>query len=55
MSELDFLGFESRIIATDASEVFVHRGPLTGPALLLLHGFPRDRVDVARGGAAALG
>jgi haloacetate dehalogenase len=40
MSELDFLGFESRIIATDASEVFVHRGPLTGPALLLLHGFP---------------
>jgi haloacetate dehalogenase len=40
MSELDFPGFESRIIATDASGVFVHRGPLTGPALLLLHGFP---------------
>ena len=40
MSELDFPGFESRIIVTDASEVFVHRGPLTGPALLLLHGFP---------------
>jgi haloacetate dehalogenase len=40
MSELDFPGFESRTIATDAGEVFVHRGPLTGPALLLLHGFP---------------
>jgi hypothetical protein len=36
MSELDFRGLESRTIATDASEVFVHVGPLTGPALLLL-------------------
>ena len=40
MSELDFPGFESRSIATRAGDVFVHRGPLTGPALLLLHGFP---------------
>ena len=40
MSELDFPGFESRTISTDAGEVFVHRGPVTGPALLLLHGFP---------------
>jgi haloacetate dehalogenase len=40
MSGLEFSGFESRTIATAAGEVFVHRGPLTGPALLLLHGFP---------------
>jgi haloacetate dehalogenase len=40
MNELDFRGFESRKIATDAGDVFVHVGPLTGPALLLLHGFP---------------
>jgi haloacetate dehalogenase len=54
MSELDFPGFESRIIATDASEVFVHRGPLTGPALLLLHGFPETAL-MWREVAAALG
>jgi haloacetate dehalogenase len=40
MRELHFRDFESRSIATQAGEVFVHRGPFTGPALLLLHGFP---------------
>jgi haloacetate dehalogenase len=40
MSELDVGGFENRTIATNAGGVFVHLGPLTGPALLLLHEFP---------------
>src|SRR3954454_20347835 len=40
MSELNFPGFESRTITTDAGEGFVNQGPLTGPALLLLHWFP---------------
>jgi haloacetate dehalogenase len=41
MSEFDRPGFENGMIATDAGHVFVHRGPSTGPALLLLHGFPQ--------------
>jgi haloacetate dehalogenase len=40
MSGLVFRGFESRTVATDVGDIFVHRGRLTGPALLLLHGFP---------------
>ena len=40
MSGLEFSNFESRTVATSTGEVFLHRGPLTGPALLLLHGFP---------------
>ena len=44
MSELGIQGFESRTIATHAGDVFVHRGPLAGPALLLLHGFPETAI-----------